>query len=326
MVGGLETVVELLSREFAAAGHEVTVITNALKDEPDEFPFQVLRRPSLATQIRVIQSSDVFLHANVSLWGLIPWILAGPSRPVWVATHHGWYSHHNRSRGPLDQLKVFLAKTWAVNISVSHAINEQLRLRGHVVSNPYNDTLFRILPGVEKTRDIVFLGRFVSDKGADLLLSAVGELRENNLNPTVTLVGSGPELDSLVRQTRSLGLISQVTFDGIRKGEDLVRRLNEHRILVAPSRWNEPFGLIALEAIACGCVVIGSSGGGLPEAIGPCGTTFPNEDTGALAAALRQALHDPSRYSSNYHIAHSHLAAHSQSSVAALYLHTLTSS
>jgi glycosyltransferase involved in cell wall biosynthesis len=46
------------------------------------------------------------------------------------------------------------------------------------------------------------------------------------------------------------------------------------------------------EGIPCGCVVVGTNLGGLPEAIGPCGVTVPNADTSAMARALRSLLAD----------------------------------
>jgi glycosyltransferase involved in cell wall biosynthesis len=69
--------------------------------------------------------------------------------------------------------------------------------------------------------------------------------------------------------------------------------LNQHQILVVPSKYDEPFGVVALEGIACGCAVIGSNGGGLPEAIGPSGITFPNADIGALENAMERLLTRP---------------------------------
>ena len=63
-------------------------------------------------------------------------------------------------------------------------------------------------------------------------------------------------------------------------------------MLAVPSRWREPFGIVALEGIACGCVVVASEGGGLAEAVGPCGLTFANGDTAALAAQLGRVLGD----------------------------------
>ena len=92
---------------------------------------------------------------------------------------------------------------------------------------------------------------------------------------------------------KRLGLDDQVQFRGAQSGAELAATLNQHQILVVPSKYDEPFGVVALEGIACGCAVIGSSGGGLPEAIGPCGITFSNGDIGALESAMERLLTRP---------------------------------
>jgi glycogen(starch) synthase len=320
MIGGLEAVVEILSRQFAVEGHRVTVITNALNKQADHFPFLVLRQPSLLEQIRVIRASDVFLHANVSLWGMFPWFLCGPKRPAWVATHHGWYAHHGRPQCLLDRLKVSLARNWAVNISVSHAVADHLQLIGHVIPNPFDGSLFNLRPNVKRNRDLVFLGRLVSDKGVDILLNALALLKQQGLTPSLTIIGSGPDRQNLESQVLRMALGDQVCFVGTQSGDALVSLLNQHRILVVPSRWSEPFGLVALEGIACGCCVIGSSAGGLPEAIGPCGTTFPNGDSKALASSLARALLQPPTSWTDPAVVVPHLTAHHPFNVASQYL------
>ena len=90
------------------------------------------------------------------------------------------------------------------------------------------------------------------------------------------------------------------------------------------SRWNEPFGVVALEGIACGCVVVGSSGGGLPEAIGPCGVTFPNGDVRALAEALMKCVGNECPYVQYSVITAAHLRHHEASTVAQAYIHVFT--
>ena len=111
--------------------------------------------------------------------------------------------------------------------------------------------------------------------------------------PDLTIVGAGPEEQGLRQLAHELGLDRQVTFAGEKSGAPLAELLNRHRMLVVPSRWAEPFGVVALEGIACGCVVIGSENGGLKEAIGPCGLVFPNGNAQALAERLRYLLDHP---------------------------------
>jgi glycosyltransferase involved in cell wall biosynthesis len=259
--------------------------------------------------------------ANVSLWGLLPLLFCGAQRPAWIATHHIWYENPGHPVKLLDRLKKRLARHASANISVSHAVDQFLGLHGHVIPNPYDHRLFRLVPDVTRHLDLVFLGRLVSDKGCDLLLDALALLRERRLTPTLSIIGSGPEHQALADQAQRLQLSSQVRFTGPQSGEDLVQLLNAHRIMVVPSRWNEPFGVVALEGIACGCVVIGSNGGGLPEAIGPCGTTFANGNVTELAEALTACLGREHADAYDPTLTSTHLHRHEASVVAQAYVY-----
>ena len=95
---------------------------------------------------------------------------------------------------------------------------------------------------------------------------------------------------------------------------------NAHGILVIPSLWAEPFGVVALEGIACGCVVLGTKAGGLKDAIGPCGIVCDNNDVDALTQSLRLLLTQPDLRETLRAQAKSHLRNFSASSVASEYL------
>jgi glycosyltransferase involved in cell wall biosynthesis len=114
--------------------------------------------------------------------------------------------------------------------------------------------------------------------------------------------------------------LSKQHFAGEQVGSQLVQLLNQHRLLIVPSRWQEPFGLVALEGIACGCMAIGSSGGGLAEAIGPCGLTFPNNQVVGLASILRDLLRNPTKLERYRSQAAKHLQRHGRRTVALRYL------
>jgi glycogen(starch) synthase len=325
-LGGLETVVQVLASEWARMGHEVTVITDTPNVEPDVFSFHVLRRPGLLASIAAYRAADAVILANISLWGLLPLLFCGSRRPPWFATHQIWYENPGHPVKPLDRLKKALARYASANISCSHAVDQFLGLNGYVIPNPYDHQLFRRIPEVLRDRDLVFLGRLVSDKGCDLLLDALAHLREQGVTPNLSIIGSGPARQALEDQVQRLHLASQVRFIGPQSGETLVRLLNEHRVMIVPSRWNEPFGVVALEGIACGCTVIGSSGGGLPEAIGPCGTTFPNGDFYALAGILNEALTGSHLNWTEPVATMNHLALHNSAHIAHRYLQVLQQS
>ena len=109
-------------------------------------------------------------------------------------------------------------------------------------------------------------------------------------------------------------------FVGTRKDVELARLLNAHRFLVVPSRWVEPFGIVALEGIACGCAVVGSEEGGLKEAIGPCGVTFANGDAAGLARALKKILETSSGFVPFLEKREQHLSGFQGRTVAKSYL------
>jgi glycogen synthase len=318
-VGGLEIGQALLADRLARLGHEVTVVTRTAAPGPAAAsppPYRVLRRPGLAALLRAVRSCDVFFQANVSLRGLWPLLLV--PRP-WAVSHHSWYCRSDGRIAWQDRLKRFLLRFAAVSISVSRSLAADLTTPSLVIPNAYRDDLFRVQPEIERSRDLACVGRLVSDKGVALLIAALGRLAAQGLRPSLTVIGDGPELSALRAQVADLGLAGQVELAGTLQDGDLVRALNRHRILVVPSRYDEPFGVVALEGIACGCVVVGSAGGGLPEAIGPCGRTFPNGSMEELAAVLARLLRHPEELEPLRAGAAEHLARHGSEAIARRY-------
>jgi glycogen synthase len=320
-VGGLELNVANIAEHLQRTGHDVTVVTTTRNQVPDRFSFRVVRRPTVREFLRWTRWCDVFFQANVSLRGLWPLLLV---RRPWVVSHHSWYCRPDGRIAWQDRLKRFFLRYAAVSIAVSQAVADDLEVPSVVIPNPYRDQLFRRLPAISRTGGLIFVGRLVSDKGVDILLEALAHLASEELAPSLTVVGDGPERPRLEELARRLGISEQIVFLGTRAGEELVELLNRHRVLVVPSRYNEPFGIVALEGIACGCVVVGSGGGGLREAIGPCGRTFLNGDAADLARVLSELLWHPDRDGEYLQHASAHLSLHSAERVAAAYVRVLT--
>ncbi|HEY2293821.1 MAG TPA: glycosyltransferase family 4 protein [Thermoanaerobaculia bacterium] len=315
-IGGLELNTANLAGELRRAGHEVTVVTTTPGSSLDQ-GYRVVRNPSAWELLRWVRWCDVFHQANVSLRGLWPLLLV---RRPWVVSHHSWYCQSDGRITWRDRLKRRLLRFAASSIAVSQGVANDLATPSVVIPNAYRDNIFRRLEGVERSAELVFLGRLVSDKGMDILLAAMALLAGEGLRPRLDVIGSGPEAVPLRQQAARLGLNGQVRFLGVRTGEELVEILNRHRILVVPSRYNEPFGIVALEGIACGCLVVGSAGGGLKEAIGPCGDTFRNGDAADLARVLGHRLRHPELDAACQELGPAHLARHSTSGMAAAYL------
>ncbi|HST31093.1 MAG TPA: glycosyltransferase family 4 protein, partial [Chthoniobacterales bacterium] len=307
---------KILVRKFAAAGHDVHVITQSRGGVIADADYELTRRPSIGEVFRLLGWCDVFFQNNISLRSLIP---ALALRKPTLVVHQTWLQNVHGGIGWQNHLKQFLL-SFVSNVAISNAIADRLSADSIVIGNPYDETVFRLMPNIAREKTIVFVGRLVSDKGVDLLLRALKNLKCDGLSVDLTIVGGGPEESSLRKLSAELGLDAQVAFAGQKSGVELAEILNRHRVLAVPSRWAEPFGVVALEGIACGCVVVGSQDGGLKEAIGPCGLTFENGNVAGLAAQLKRLINEPETRAAFSQRASEHLAKFQSDTVVAGYL------
>lgn len=315
-VGGIETASALLATEFSALGQEVRLMTSTAVEDHEPWPFQVLRRPNAQAIFNEARWCDVFFQNNISLRSL--WVAPLTGKP-WVVAHQTWITRVNGTLSWRDRLKRYLLR-FGTNIAISESVAADVGVHCHRIANPYQADMFNLIPGRSRNRELVFLGRLVSDKGLDLLIQSMGILKKQGIRPRLTVVGSGPEEAALRSLAVELAVHEQVEFAGQRTGLPLAEILNTHEIMVVPSRWDEPFGIVALEGIACGCVVVGSTNGGLREAIGPCGKTFPNGDVACLTSVLRDLLEDANLRESLRTNRMAHLAQFERKAVAREYL------
>ena len=315
-VGGIETLVEILAQEFVRQGHEVKLVSQVPAIDSKIFSFEVVRRPAPSKLLALTNWCEVFFQPHMSLKGA--WPLLIKNRP-WVVAHNAWYTRSDGSMGWQHHLKHFAAR-FATGISVSHAVAAHVSTPSKVIPNTYREDVFFRMPEISRDKELVFLGRLVSSKGADLLVRALARLKERGLAPQLTVIGGGPEEQGLRQMSVDLGIADQMEFVGVKTDRELAAILNAHKILVVPSRWQEPFGIVALEGIACGCVIVGSEGGGLKDAIGACGVTFPNGDVETLTDALADLLARPNKLVDFRANAEAHLSRHKTADVARAYL------
>jgi glycogen(starch) synthase len=315
-VGGVETVVELLCREFVRLGHDVRLATLTPGPAPGDWPFEVVRRPSLPHFHSLLRWADVHVQANVSLKWCWPRLLR-PRR--FLYQHNNVYQRDDGSLSLLDRAKRFVARR-TPGIAVSRYVAAKLHC-ANVVLNPFDSTTFRPeIPWSTRPRDLVFVGRLVSQKGCDVLLRALALLQPEGLTPQVTIIGDGPDRATLTDFARTTSLAGHVHFAGTLRRGDLANALNQHRFGIVPSRYEEPFGVVALELLACGCVPIVSERGGLVDPIGPHGFTVPNGDAAALARCLREVLNRPEAAAARLAGVQEHLAQFHIRTVAERYL------
>jgi glycogen(starch) synthase len=319
-IGGVETVARLLAYQWHEAGVQLTIATDVRRapdDSDSQFPFPVVRRPSPLRLLRLVAECDVYLQNNLSLKTLWPAFLF---RKRFVACHHAFYwTKRVGHRAWRERLKRFISR-YSANIAVSAAIAESLPPGCATIPNPYDDQIFHAQASIVRDRELVFVGRLVSEKGILLLLQAIERLRCENLFPRLTIVGSGPERAATLARVEELQLKKQVEFAGSLSPQGVAKVLRRHQILILPTMTVESFGVAALEAIACGCVAIGSDAGGLPEAIGPCGVTFQPRDVAGLTRELANLLTKPEKLDAFRAAAPEHLAKHQPKNIATRYL------
>jgi glycogen(starch) synthase len=135
---------------------------------------------------------------------------------------------------------------------------------------------------------LLFIGRLVADKGADVAIQALAHARDAGLILDLVVTGDGPERPALQALTRTLGLEEHIAFNGWTQPTDIPALINTATAVLVPSRWREPFGLVALQAAQMGRPVIASAVGGLPEIVedDETGLLVPADDAQALAQAI----------------------------------------
>jgi glycogen synthase len=141
---------------------------------------------------------------------------------------------------------------------------------------------------------VLLVGRLVYEKGFHLALDALAPVATRLGNVRFVVAGTGTAEAELRRQARRLGLLRHGTFLGW-VGDDMLHALYRvSEIVIVPSIF-EPFGLVALEAMASGCLCVVADTGGLREVVpgdGSVGLRFPSKDAEALEEVLEQALVD----------------------------------
>ena len=136
---------------------------------------------------------------------------------------------------------------------------------------------------------ILFLGQLIRGKGADLMIETLARL---NIPFDCTVAGDGKDRKMLEMQVEKFNLGDKVHFAGfVSEPEKLWKNCD---LFFFPIRWQEPFGLVALEALAHGVPVAAFDLGGVREYLSPdCGVLIPEKDIAGAAEALQQLYQKP---------------------------------
>lgn len=147
---------------------------------------------------------------------------------------------------------------------------------------------------VPEGRIVFAVGRLVHEKGFHLLVEAIPYILSEFPDTQFVIAGRGPEAAHLAQQARELGVADQVHFPGFISDEERDCLYHVAACAVFPSLY-EPFGIVALEAMAAGCPVVVTEVGGLREVVrhGKTGITVYPDDAQSLAWGVLHTLRNP---------------------------------
>ena len=152
----------------------------------------------------------------------------------------------------------------------------------------------------KKQKQIIYVGRIVKEKGVDLFVDAIKEVYDDFKDWNYKIIGS-PKLGinkfdefsiKIKKDFESLG--ERTKMVGFVNSKKLHKIMSDSSVIVIPSVWNEPFGLVAAEAMSNGLAIISSNSGGLPEIIRNNGILINNISSKKIAGQIKKLISDTS--------------------------------
>lgn len=323
-IGGIEVNSEIFATEFNKMGHEVRVVTWTRDSEGRDFTYRTIRDPNIFELLKLHLWADVVFENNPCL--RLSWPNLIINRPLIVALRT-WIMRVDGSLSWQDKLKLKWLKRAKAVIAVSEAVRKKTWNEAIVIGNPYRSEVFKILP-VDKEKSFVFLGRLVTDKGVNIAIDVIKKINDNQRTNRVLklhIIGDGPEKENIQKIIVEYKAENYIKLCGSLAGSDLVNELNKHNFIIIPSLWEEPFGNVALEGMACGCLPIVSDGGGLPDAVGKAGIVFKRGDLNNLEDIIVNIINDPDSEKQYKYEAFQHLDEHTPEKVSEKYMNVIKS-
>lgn len=328
--GGIAPHVAQLATAQAAAGHQVTVVTQAHPEAPVDQVEAGVRVVRTGHHPPALEFSEATLLAWVaSLNNALTSALLKLPRPD-VVHVHDWvtaYSaavardglglplvatFHSTERGrhqghlpsPLaesvDELEGWLAGMAHGLITCSEqmaaGVADQFGCPSQAIPNGVDAEAWQVQRRPDTEPLLVFAGRLEWEKGTFDLLDAMPRLRRRLPGLRLIMAGRGGQESTLRERAKAKRLGRSIDFAGHRSPGELRELFARAHAVVVPSRY-EPFGIVALEAAAAGAPLVLADTGGLRE-IGQGGSAaamFASGDVAGLTSAVVQALTDPER-------------------------------
>ena len=293
VLGGTVVYTQMFAQMFRQLGHTVVISTRTAGEEVEgDGSLRVLRRPGYRELLRETESSDILLQVEPSIQDLIPALVSGT--PVVATLHVGGSLEGLPLRGKLLRTAQRLLLPFLHPVGVSRYVLASWGSRGRSILNPYRPEIFFPPPeDLARPIDFLFVGRITEDKGVPLLLEVLQQPAFSNCRSSI--VGDGEVAEVLQTKARQLQL-SGVEFRGRLSPQEVAEEMRRSKVLIFPTlpTWLEASPLTLIEALACGCQVIGSDVGGVRETGGGFIKLVPAGDAAALGEAMSEFLQNGS--------------------------------
>lgn len=329
-VGGGEVRYELLARELARRGHDVTWLSMRQRESPEEEVIDGVRHlhrgpriesPPVRPVLSMVRFMfTAFLHIVTHRYHVIDaqtyaplplvWLACVLSRQRMVATIHA--TIHDVCGGNSDQwmrdrfgrvailaemliYRLPYPRIIAVSASTANALASHWgvsRKRLLVIPNGI-ELLSDAQTASSHTReiDLIFAGRFVPVKNIEDLIEVVRICHDAGAVRRATLLGDGPLMEPMIERTKSAGLSDVIDFAGSKNNAEVLEFLRRAKVFFHTSS-REGFPLVMVEALVCGLPVVAYQVPGVVDVIenGKTGVLVPERDTTAHAKACMGLL------------------------------------
>ena len=304
--GGAETYWHETTQLLELYGIEVLQFSPKIDAVPSNFVCKnFISNPLVISQfkaaIQAFQPDIIHLNKNYLIAKSIAMALRSFSIPV-IATAHDYYTipfpinFRNRLKKSIYPHR-YCADEYIIPSLHYFKLLQQKRVRNiHYIPHfldigkwPYNEFY------QESNKKLLYVGRLEKLKGVAELIRAFGILAKKDSEIHLTIIGHGNEEAKLQNFVKTEKLTNQVTFAGPMAQFEILKHCHRSTLLVVPTINNELFGLVGVEAQACGLPVVASDLPGIREWClhGKTGITVPPGDPNALAGAIERLLANP---------------------------------
>ena len=310
--GGIEVFAERHVAQLRAEGHEVDILSSPFPRLRQGFGGQAIPHSSSFDEIIVHKCTDVatlemfppektvfYVHDHEPICprgyaytplkrnctragGVWPCILCAPACRNWKAALGRVFSQKRRIAAMAKFKKIVVISEFMKSRLVVNGIDAaKIEVRPPKIDVGGGGIGETALPAGASAIDLLYVGQLIRGKGVHLLLEAMAKMKSPR---TLDIVGTGNMEGVLKTLATQLGLSERVRFNGFQP--DSLAWMRRAACVVVPSFWQEPYGLVAAEAVALGRPVVAFAIGGLPEACHGKATLVPPGDVMALAKAL----------------------------------------